>query len=822
MRSSPELLGMQGLGVRACRGWGQKAPFCGMSADALSSHYRRPKAQATLVLGLLFFVVGIVGVNPAFAHTSLRDSNPQDGSSVGVSPQEVQLVFTTPVDPRSVVMKVIDTKSRSYGVRRITPDGAGDTTLVSFGLPSLPVGTYGARWRSVGPDGHQVAGEVVFAVGQRLDERVRSPLRSGVSVTALLQGAITTARILWLVALAAVFGSWLLWFVLRSIRAEDNAQAVIGRLVRRAFQLAAVSIASWWVLRIAMVARSMSGLSLQGALDRAAAMTNWRLGIPLLLVVLASWMMPHLATPRPSRLAVSGLLLTGTGMLLGLDGHAAIQDHPALVAVVRGVHTLVVAVWAGPLAVFLLAKNRLRALGEPFWEEASRRFFGVYRRLAGIALAVVVVSGAGMGLMMFSRGQPTGSYRTMLVVKAAILVIVMCLAAFNHRRTGKRRSHDRFHEESEPPRLPVRALSVGAMVAEVFGLMAIVLVAAALSGVDPRAPGDAVSDIAGTFPQRASDVSTLARSAADCAPLTMGKERCYQRSFAEVMRTRGADVAARVIEKAQVYDSYVAVECHQLIHHLGRDAARHYQSFAEAMAYQAYECASGYQHGVIEETFARTAPAALRRLAPRACAAAAVRRYSLDHYNCLHGLGHGLMLRFEGRLFSALPYCRTLRDEWERESCAMGVFMQNVISFQEHSRGEFRAEDPLYPCTAVEGEFKQACYSTVAGSLLARNSGSYQAAFGACDEAEAGYVLACYENMGRDISGATLLDPEKVVSLCELGSRRWRVHCYVGAALNAAYTEHGPTKASELCNHLTSAEDQRACRQARDRFIASF
>ena len=53
--------------------------------------------------------------------------------------------------------------------------------------------------------------------------------------------------------------------------------------------------------------------------------------------------------------------------------------------------------------------------------------------------------------------------------------------------------------------------------------------------------------------------------------------------------------------------------------------------------------------------------------------------------------------------------------------------------------------------------------------------------------------------MGRDISGAALLDPGTIVSQCALGAAAHRAECIAGAAANAVYDRHARAMADALC-----------------------
>ncbi|MGH7425273.1 MAG: copper resistance CopC family protein, partial [Candidatus Methylomirabilales bacterium] len=102
---------------------------------------------------------------PALAHTSLEESRPENRSILAEAPKVLRLRFSNPVDPKSATIQVLGTDGRRRGTSaRLTPQGPPNR-VVEFSLPRLGEGTYGITWQSLGPDGHRVAGEVVFAVG---------------------------------------------------------------------------------------------------------------------------------------------------------------------------------------------------------------------------------------------------------------------------------------------------------------------------------------------------------------------------------------------------------------------------------------------------------------------------------------------------------------------------------------------------------------------------------------------------------------------------------------------------------------------------------
>jgi hypothetical protein len=84
---------------------------------------------------------------------------------------------------------------------------------------------------------------------------------------------------------------------------------------------------------------------------------------------------------------------------------------------------------------------------------------------------------------------------------------------------------------------------------------------------------------------------------------------------------------------------------------------------------------------------------------------------SFNYYNCVHGLGHGLMYVEGHNLFKALELCDKLTDDWDSESCYGGVYMENVIANgKDHISKYLKEDDLLYPCNVVDEKYKQQCY----------------------------------------------------------------------------------------------------------------
>ncbi len=108
----------------------------------------------------------------------------------------------------------------------------------------------------------------------------------------------------------------------------------------------------------------------------------------------------------------------------------------------------------------------------------------------------------------------------------------------------------------------------------------------------------------------------------------------------------------------------------------------------------------------------------------------------------------------ENDLFESLKTCGTLIDEWERNCCYGGVFMENVIAENNpgHPSKYLKADQPLYPCNLVGSHYKNECYRRQSSYALKTQGNDFARVFGLCEEVEDDSRPACYQGLGWDAS----------------------------------------------------------------------
>lgn len=289
-----------------------------------------------------------------------------------------------------------------------------------------------------------------------------------------------------------------------------------------------------------------------------------------------------------------------------------------------------------------------------------------------------------------------------------------------------------------------------------------------------------------------------------------------------LIKTFGVQASLYKLESLQGTDKTIDTYCHALAHSMGNEAFRFYGSVAKALSLSSNVCASGYAHGVMEVSLSRLTKKELKTYLPQTCSSKAIKLHSLAHYNCVHGLGHGLMIYHDLDLFNSLTDCDLLKEDWESRSCYPGVFMQNIVALpMSHKSKYLKDDDPSYPCTVVLDRYKSACYINVTSHYLNVFGGDYQRAFSECAKSEEKWRNDCYFSMGRDISGRTTQDPLESFNICSLGEPKYRKFCFAGAAATFVYNDHSKTKAEKLCS-LTMGDEKIGCHNAVKAVASSF
>ncbi len=258
------------------------------------------------------------------------------------------------------------------------------------------------------------------------------------------------------------------------------------------------------------------------------------------------------------------------------------------------------------------------------------------------------------------------------------------------------------------------------------------------------------------------------------------------------------------------------VDCHQESHTVGRLAYQIYGSiaFKDGNA----SCHSGYYHGAIEQLLKEKGTANLSKVINDVCESFATQ---FGKFECLHGVGHGVLAYDDYDMPKAIKTCQLLKDAYSVSSCYGGMFMENIITAQgsggsKDHETKWATHDPHFPCNGIDQSFdvQYQCYQMQTSWMLSLFNYNFDRVEEECFKARTDLIEVCFKSYGRDAAGHTLRNPFKIKDLCAKvpDVQNYYYICIVGAT-NVIIDFWGDglsTQATELCRILPET-GKRSC-----------
>ncbi|HLL57449.1 MAG TPA: hypothetical protein VK359_05945 [Rubrobacteraceae bacterium] len=360
-----------------------------------------------------------------------------------------------------------------------------------------------------------------------------------------------------------------------------------------------------------------------------------------------------------------------------------------------------------------------------------------------------------------------------------------------------------------------------------FGiLMVSVLISAGIVLFEPAFLGGASAEVAQADVAGGKKKVAAGGEPRDCSGASANDYACYQERYQGLVQGSGVEAAFTELKSEYDKNEFIKAQCHQITHVIGRAATDVYGDIPNTYSKGDNFCWSGYYHGAMEATVAKIGPDKILKEADTICAPLGEgdQKHSFYHYNCVHGLGHGFMGVQNNKLFESLEVCDTMTDDWERESCYSGAFMENIMAKDNpsHPSKELRADEPLYPCTEVEKKYKPQCYLMQTSYALETLGNDFQKVFELCGTVESEFRPTCYQSLGRDASGITSSDVDRTNANCMLGEDyEARSNCVIGAAKDFISYYSRDTEAKELCDSF-DADLRKVCLKTAEEYYVIF
>ena len=264
----------------------------------------------------------------------------------------------------------------------------------------------------------------------------------------------------------------------------------------------------------------------------------------------------------------------------------------------------------------------------------------------------------------------------------------------------------------------------------------------------------------------------------------------------EFMKAYGPHNALKVLRQGEVE---TGLDCHQSAHHLGRMTFAEYGAAASISVEEV--CRSGMRHGMMEQLFVTRGIANLAEDVEVLCPSEID---SFSRYQCLHGVGHGVMAWTAYEIKDALKLCDLMTDESSQRSCYTGIFMENVVS-----GCPLRSASVLHTSTATTltipaTSWTSAMSTTATGTRRHRCSSSSIVTWNSWSrpgqEAPPVARRSCFGSYGRDVSGIHGRSPATIAHYCGLApSVQYRGACIDGAARTLFWEESQQDDGLALC-----------------------
>lgn len=259
--------------------------------------------------------------------------------------------------------------------------------------------------------------------------------------------------------------------------------------------------------------------------------------------------------------------------------------------------------------------------------------------------------------------------------------------------------------------------------------------------------------------------------------------------------------------------------CHVVSHAIGRYATTTLGNVGDAFEACDFTCSSGCYHGAVERLFFSDEQLAqnIQHLSYSQLAAKVTTICTADKFKnptqfvifqCLHGLGHAILFTGNYNLRDSLKLCDLLGGGFESESCAVGVFMENITAFDKTKR-DLKPADVQYPCNSVDEKHRGSCYF-MHTSLLLELGKNFQQIAEICKQAD-GYQYSCFESYGRDLFGFFILPGQMqlAVNACEIYAGQFKPSCMLGVVKHAIDREY--KYGYQFCAALSDSVDRKLC-----------
>lgn len=335
---------------------------------------------------------------------------------------------------------------------------------------------------------------------------------------------------------------------------------------------------------------------------------------------------------------------------------------------------------------------------------------------------------------------------------------------------------------------------------------------------------------------------------------------CYRTGGADDCYKAVADALSSQFDLKEVLGIFAKNEaapeiysrCHEATHYLSRNEYSKMGSIAKVYSSCDSTCHGGCYHGTLEaylEAQNLGLGEALFSHFPAVCGERKDYTSALVYNECLHGMGHAAMFITDMEIPQSLSLCDTLGAGEPRERCYSGVFMENSSSSTNNDHpGKFtKADDPLYPCNALEEKYQRICWRYQSSYFAMITEHDWKKTADLCLQVPESYRDECFLTVGTNQVGFTqdqsqmrqncmimptdhykniciqgvissfsyrfVGDGDKMINFCKSVDSNFQESCFKQIGVSVLDWENAAKNTPALCEGTGNAQFSHWCRQ---------
>jgi len=263
---------------------------------------------------------------------------------------------------------------------------------------------------------------------------------------------------------------------------------------------------------------------------------------------------------------------------------------------------------------------------------------------------------------------------------------------------------------------------------------------------------------------------------------------CVIVSLQELAKNEEQSIVLATFEEILVNVKESRNFCHKYAHHAGVFLFNYVRDVNQALSStNPVLCGGAAYHGIVQAYM--ISEVSENNISPseidihKICPKDSEDPQAIERWECLHGIGHGLATTHDYDVFAAVERCKEFELGWESVSCSKGLFMENVVNYENTGIGAIKEDDIFFPCNTVDERSAPPCYHYHVIHLSVINDGFVSEIFEDCYEIiPEEFVKYCFRGTGKQLAPTIYLDKEKSAT-CLVPEKKYQTDCYKGIAM---------------------------------------